>query len=155
MIETKKIAEYAALFGIKTMMHNAGSPVGTMAMVHCAATIPSFISLENHALEMPWWSDIVDGIEKPLLKMGGVINVPDTPGLGIELNDEIIKKHMRESKYLPYDPGFFAPTPMFDQPISMREARMKGIIGGYKVGGPWWHYNDDNVYGNHDDPDQR
>jgi L-alanine-DL-glutamate epimerase-like enolase superfamily enzyme len=155
MIETKKIAEYAALFGIKTMMHNAGSPVGTMAMVHCAATIPSFISLENHALEMPWWSDIVDGIEKPLLKMGGVINVPDTPGLGIELNDEIIKKHMRESKYLPYDPGFFAPTKMFDQPISMREARMKGIIGGYKVGGPWWHYNDDNVYGNHDDPDQR
>ena len=157
MIETKKIAEYAALFGIKTMMHNAGSPVGTMAMVHVAATIPSFISLEHHAMEMPWWQDIVTGIDKPILRMGGVIQVPDKPGLGVELNDEVIKKHMREAKYLQaYNPGFFEPTPMFDQPISMREARKKGIIGDYKVGGPWWHINDDdNVYSNFEDPSQR
>lgn len=155
MIETKKIADYAALFGIRTMMHNAGSPVGTMAMVHTAATIPTFISLENHALEMPWWEDIIIGPEKPILRKGGVVKVPDTPGLGIELNEEIVKKHMREAKYLPYNPGFFEPTKFFDRPISMREARNLGIIGGYKVGGPWWHYNDNGEYGNWDDPEQR
>ena len=149
MIETKKIADYANLFGIPTMIHNAGSPVGTMAMVHMAATIDSFISMENHALEIPWWQDIVTGIEKPILKMGGVIQVPDTPGLGIELNDEVIRKHMREAKYLqPYNPGFFEPTPMFDQPISMREAMRKGIIGDYIVHGPWWHINEAGEYAN-------
>ena len=148
MIESKKIAEYAALYGIPTMFHNAGSPVGTMAMVHTAATITPFISLENHFLEMPWWEDIITGIEKPILRKGGVINVPDTPGLGIELNEEVIKEHIREASFLPYNPGFFEPTPMFDRPISMREALMKGIIGDFKVGGPWWHINDDGVYAN-------
>ena len=156
IIETKKIADYANLFGIPTMFHNAGSPVGTMAMVHMAATIPNFISMEHHAMEMPWWSDIVTGIEKPIIRKGGVINVPDTPGLGIELNEEIIKKHMREAKYLQaYNPGFFEPTPMFDQLITMREAQRRGIIGGYKVGGPWWFINDEGVYANQEDPGQR
>ena len=61
MIETKKIAEYARLFGIKTMIHCAGSPVGTFAMVHCASTIQDFLCLENHALEIPWWPDLVTG----------------------------------------------------------------------------------------------
>ena len=155
MIETKKISDYAALFGIKTMMHNAGSPIGTMAMVHTAAVNPNFISLENHALEMPWWSDLVNGISKPVLEKGGVITVPDSPGLGVELNEETAKKHIREPKYLQYNPGFFDPTPEFDKPMSMREAQLKGYIGGYNVAGPWWHINDDNVYANQDDPEQR
>ncbi|TFG40554.1 MAG: hypothetical protein E4H43_05515, partial [Bacteroidia bacterium] len=49
MIETKKIADYAYIFGIKTMMHCAGSPIASIAMAHCAATIRDFICLENHA----------------------------------------------------------------------------------------------------------
>ena len=155
MIETKKIADYAALFGIKTMMHNAGSPIGTMAMVHCAATNPNFISLENHALEIPWWQDLVNGVEKPILKKGGYINVPDAPGIGVELNEDVAKEHIREAKYLTYNPGIFDPTPTFDKPISMREASAKGIIGEYKVGGPWWHINIDNVYANQEDNEQQ
>ena len=88
MIETKKIADYARQFGVSTMMHCACSPVGTMAMVHTCATIREFISLENHALEMPWWQDLVTGIPKPIIQQGGVIRVPDSPGLGIELDED-------------------------------------------------------------------
>ena len=95
MIETKKIADYAYSFGISTMMHCAGSPIGTMAMVHTAATIRDFISLENQALEIPWWADLVDGVEKPIIR-NGHIRVPEKPGLGVELNDEVAQKYLRE-----------------------------------------------------------
>lgn len=155
MIETKKIADYARQFGVETMMHCACSPIGTMAMVHTCATIKEFISLENHALEMPWWQDLVTGIHKPIIEQGGVIRVPDSPGLGIEIDDDVLQKHLRESKYLTYDPGFFNPTPMFDKPMTMQEARARQLIGGYKVAGPWWHINEEGVYANQDSPDQR
>lgn len=148
MIETKKIADYAYQFGVKTMLHCASSPIGVMANVHTAATIKEFGSLEHHAVEMPWFNDIVSGIPKPIIQ-DGAIAVPDTPGLGIELIEEELKKYLREPKYLSYKSGLFDPTPEFDEPISMAEAKEKGLIGGYhQTGGPWWHYSDDGVYAN-------
>ena len=148
MIETKKIADYAYQFGIRTMMHCASSPVGVMANVHTAATIKEFISLESHTIEMPWVNDLVSGLQKPIIR-NGVIPVPDTPGLGIELIDEVVAKYLREPKYLAYNPGLFNPTPEFDKKMTMMEAKEKGIIGNYhQSGGPWWHYNDEGVYAN-------
>jgi L-alanine-DL-glutamate epimerase-like enolase superfamily enzyme len=148
MIETRKIAEYAFQFGIKTMMHCASSPVGVMANVHTAATIREFISLESHTIEMPWVNDLVSGIPKPIIQ-NGAITVPDTPGLGIELNDDVAEKYLREPKYLSYDPGLFRATPEFDQPMTMLEAKEKGVIGDYhQTGGPWWHINDEGEYAN-------
>lgn len=147
MIETKKIADYADRHGIKTMMHCASSPIGTMANVHTAATIREFISLENHALEMPWWGDLVTGVEKPIIQQGGVIPVPEGPGLGVEFNEEVAEKHRRDPKYLPFDPGMFGPTPEFDQPMFMEEAREKGLIGSYHGSDwPWWHINEEGEY---------
>lgn len=35
------------------------------------------------------------------------------------------------------------------------DAQAKGIIGNFKVGGPWWHINTDNVYANQEDPEQQ
>ncbi len=148
MIETKKIADYAYQYGIGTMMHCASSPIGMMANVHTAATVKEFISLECHTIEMPWVDDLVKGIPKPIIR-NGVITVPDTPGLGIELVDEVVEKYLREAKYLKYNPGLFKPTPEFDIPMTMMEAKQKGIIGNYhQTGGPWWHINDEGVYAN-------
>ena len=148
MIETKTIADYAYQYGIRTMLHCASSPIGMMANVHTAATIKEFISLECHTIEMPWVDDLVKGIPKPMIS-NGVIKVPDTPGLGIEFLDEVAEKYLRESKYLSYNPGLFNPTPEFDKPMTMMEARQKGIIGDYhQTGGTWWHINDEGVYAN-------
>lgn len=148
MIETKKIADYADRFGIKTMLHCAGSPVGSIAMVHLAATIREFISLENHALEIPWWGDLVDGIEKPIIHKGGFIPVPEGAGLGIEFSEEVAEKYLREPTYLTeYNPGLFKPTPEFDKPMLMMEAKENGLIGGFHAEGPWWHYDENLEYG--------
>ncbi len=148
MIETKKIADHAYQFGIKIMMHCASSPIGVMANVHTAATIKEFISLESHTIEMPWVNDLVKGIPKPIIQ-NGVIPVPDSPGLGIELIDEVVEKYLREPKLLAYKSGLFNPAPEFDKPMTMLEAKEKGLIGGYhQTGGPWWHFNDEGVYAN-------
>jgi L-alanine-DL-glutamate epimerase-like enolase superfamily enzyme len=103
ILETKKIGDAIGEYGVAMAMHFAGSPVSCMANVHCAAATENFLVLENHSVDVPWWNDLVEGVEKPIVNHG-FITVPDKPGLGITLNDEIMKQHLLE-------PGYFEPTP--------------------------------------------
>jgi len=104
ILETKKIGDMAQQYGVPMAMHFAGTPVSCMASVHCAAATENFMVLENHSVDVPWWDSLVEGVEKPILNRG-YIKVPDKPGLGVTLNDEAVKQHLK--------PGtkFFAPTP--------------------------------------------
>jgi L-alanine-DL-glutamate epimerase-like enolase superfamily enzyme len=108
ILETHKIGEAAMEYGVPMAMHYAGLPIGAMASVHCAAATENFLACENHSLDVPWWQDLVEGIEKPIINKG-FINVPDKPGLGITLNDEAVKEHLLPGT------GFFEPTPMWDK----------------------------------------
>ena len=85
MLETKKIADYGERYGLPTALHFAGSPIGFMANLHTAAAIPSFVALEHHGLDLPFWAGLVTGLPEPLME-GGFVAVPDTPGLGVDLN---------------------------------------------------------------------
>jgi len=124
-LETKRISDYANTRGIPVVFHFAGSPVGCMASVHTACTVRDFLCMENHAVEMPWWNDLVNGLPKPVVQ-NGYIAVPDKPGLGVELNEEVVKQHLRY-------PGYFEPTPMYDE----------FIVSGFRRVGPWPHYDED------------
>ena len=93
ILETKKIGDYAEERGVGMAMHFAGTPISFMANVHCAAATQNVIVLEHHGVDVPWWEDLVIGPEKPLVK-AGFANVPDRPGLGIELNEAIIREHL-------------------------------------------------------------
>jgi len=107
ILETKKIGDLAQECGVPMAMHFAGSPVSMMANVHCAAATENVLALEFHSEDVPWWDDLVDGIEKPVVSRG-FVKVPDKPGLGITLNDEVVKQHLAE-------PGYFEPTPQWDK----------------------------------------
>ncbi len=101
ILETKKIGDYAEEKGIGMAMHFAGTPISLMANVHCAAATENFIALEHHDVDTEWWEDMVTDIEKPIVQEG-YVNVPDTPGLGVDLNPDVIKEHLREGeKYFP------------------------------------------------------
>lgn len=89
--ETKKIAEMAETYYQAIVPHNIGSPVATMASVHVGATVPNFVALEYHAREVPWWDDLV-ARDEPLIE-DGHIAVPDKPGLGIELDQDVLNAH--------------------------------------------------------------
>ena len=51
------------------------------------------LACENHSLDVPWWGDLVEGIDKPVINKGW-IKVPDKPGLGITLNEEVVRQHL-------------------------------------------------------------
>jgi L-alanine-DL-glutamate epimerase-like enolase superfamily enzyme len=104
ILETKKIGDAIQEYGVPMAMHFAGSPVSCMANVHCAAATENFLVLENHSVDVPWWSDLVDGVEKPIVNHG-FVTVPDKPGLGVTLNDAVMKEHL-----LPNSGGYFEPT---------------------------------------------
>jgi L-alanine-DL-glutamate epimerase-like enolase superfamily enzyme len=106
ILETKKIGDGAQELGVPMAMHFAGSPVCCMANVHCAAATENFLAMENHSIDVPWWSDLVEGIEKPIVNKG-YIAVPAKPGLGVTLNEEAVKQHLLE-------PGYFEPTPQWN-----------------------------------------
>src|SRR5271157_1666538 len=108
IMETHKIGEAAMEYGVPMAMHYAGTPVGAMASVHCAAATENFLACENHSLDVPWWGDLVEGVDKPIINKGW-ISVPDKPGLGITLNEDVVKQHLaREATY-------FEPTPQWNQ----------------------------------------
>jgi len=103
IMETKKIGDYAEQHGIAMAMHFAGTPVSFMANVHCAAATENFVALEHHSVDVDWWEDLVTGIDKPL-NADGFVRVPESPGLGIELNLDVVKEHLGRGQEL------FAPT---------------------------------------------
>jgi L-alanine-DL-glutamate epimerase-like enolase superfamily enzyme len=107
ILETKKIGDAAQELGVPMAMHFAGSPISCMANVHCAAATENFLVLENHSVDVPWWNDLVEGVEKPILSKG-FITVPNLPGLGVTLNEAVVKQHLGE-------PGYFEPTTDWDR----------------------------------------
>jgi L-alanine-DL-glutamate epimerase-like enolase superfamily enzyme len=94
MLETKRIADYAERFALPTALHFAGSPIAFMANVHCAAAIPSFVALEHHGLDLPFWESLVTGLPKNYIQDGYVV-VPEKPGLGVDLNPDGIRENLR------------------------------------------------------------
>ncbi len=108
ILETKKIGDLAEEYGIAMALHMAGTPVCAMASVHCAAATSNFMVLENHSVDNPWWDEMVTGLPNPIIQ-DGYINVPDTPGLGIDLNEEVIREHLHSE-----ETDYFAPTTEWD-----------------------------------------
>lgn len=108
LLETKKIGDMAMEHGISMAMHMAGSPVTLFASVHCAAATENFLVMEHHSVDDEWYDPLVDGVAKPIVQ-DGFITVPDTPGLGFELNEEEFKRHLKS------DEKFFGPTPEWDE----------------------------------------
>jgi len=71
------------------------SPVGTLASAQFCAAIPNFLTLEFHAAHLPFWNDLVEGVEKSLMQ-DGFIRLPETPSLGLKLNEDVACKFARK-----------------------------------------------------------
>ena len=110
LLETKKIGDYAEENHVAMALHMAGSPVCLMASVHCAAATQNFLAVEHHSVDVPYYNNLVRMTgSRPMIE-NGFANVPlDSPGLGIELNEEECKKHLAKGS------GWFEPTPEWDQ----------------------------------------
>jgi L-alanine-DL-glutamate epimerase-like enolase superfamily enzyme len=109
LVETKKIGDYAMEHGIAMAMHSAGTAISLMASVHTAAATENFIALEHHSLDVPWWNSMVTVHGGGSLFDQGFAVPPNAPGLGLDVNVEVVRQHLRP------DSGLFLPTPEWDR----------------------------------------
>ncbi len=91
MLEMKKIAAMADTYFMLTAPHNMVGPVCTMASVHLCACIPNFLVMEYQLGDVPWIDDL---ISSPIPINRGYLEIPERPGLGIELNKKEVAKYL-------------------------------------------------------------
>jgi L-alanine-DL-glutamate epimerase-like enolase superfamily enzyme len=98
LLESKKISDLADLFYLPMAAHDTGSIVCNIATVHWAASVRDFLAAETLIGRGNWMDDVIVH-EGPIVK-DGHIAVPTKPGLGIELNKEVVKANLaRGEKY--------------------------------------------------------
>ena len=52
----------------------------------------NFAIIEFHAQDVPWWDDLT--VEEPPMIQDGYISLPEEPGLGVELNEDVAGAHL-------------------------------------------------------------
>jgi galactonate dehydratase len=92
-LEFRRIADLADGWYVPVAPHNVGSPVATIAAAHLGAAIPNFLAIEFHAIDVPWWQQLVRGDAATIVD--GHLAVPDGPGLGIELDESVGRDHLK------------------------------------------------------------
>ncbi len=95
--ECRKISAMAEARYLGCACHNPSGPVATAATLQLAACTPNFSILEIMATDVPWRRDISD---EHLVFDNGMIQIPDRPGLGVELRREEMEKHPYEPREL-------------------------------------------------------
>ena len=93
LLEGRRIADLADMYYIPIAPHNIGSPVQTVANCHVMAAVPNFLVLEFHHLDDLFWEGIIN--EGPLIEEGH-IDVPNLPGLGITVNEDLLRNNFRQ-----------------------------------------------------------
>lgn len=92
--EIKKIATYAETYNLHVQPHNCASPVASAAAIQLDACIPNFIIQEM----FPYRSeDELSIVKEPFERQieSGYLPVPTDPGLGVELNDQVVSRYER------------------------------------------------------------
>ena len=93
--ELHKIGSMAEAQHVMMAPHNTNSAVGTVASFHLDTAMPNFLIQEYHAeFYEPHYFQVVQGLPR---QKDGYVSLPEGPGLGISLDDELLDKH----PYLP------------------------------------------------------
>ncbi|TPW30344.1 galactonate dehydratase [Pararhizobium mangrovi] len=100
LLETKAIAAMAANAGIAMAPHNPLGPIAGAAALHFAVSTPNFLTQEEMVGAVAWFGEVVDG---PVCFDAGFWQVPDAPGLGVEVDETVAARH-------PYKPEPFITT---------------------------------------------
>ncbi|MEC3863274.1 mandelate racemase/muconate lactonizing enzyme family protein [Mesobacterium sp. TK19101] len=86
--EMKKVSAMAEAFNAEMAPHLYAGPVEWAANIHLAASIPNLLIAET--IETKFHADL---IRNAITVEDGYITVPDTPGLGIEIDEDLARAH--------------------------------------------------------------
>ena len=87
--ETKKLCELANANGLPIAFHNNSTALGFTATAHLGASIGNIMASEYHFYDAEWSKNWINRSNCSSLICDGFIELDDTPGLGIELNEEV------------------------------------------------------------------
>ncbi len=100
----RKLAALAEPFAVKTAWHGPPdlSPVGHAANVHLNLATSNFGVQEWTEFDSISWGDKVREVFRGgAIRRGPWLDVPDAPGLGIEIDEDAARKYAYERDYLP------------------------------------------------------
>lgn len=92
MHEMRRISDHAELNHLPVAFHGNGGALATIAAAHVAVASRNFLGLEYHFIESPWIGEYVRR-DVPLFRAGHV-EIPDSPGLGVELDRDVCLKYL-------------------------------------------------------------
>jgi galactonate dehydratase len=98
ILEGKKIAAMAECYFVQVAPHNPLSPVSTAACLQLDACIPNFCIQECVVTDMEFKRKMIKNCPEI---HDGYFDIPSRPGLGVELNHDVIKDSPYEEKDLP------------------------------------------------------
>ncbi len=88
LLEARKIASMAEVYGIPLAPHGVASPLATMAYAHVCMTAPNVMILEwTYYLNKQYTS-----LTEPVQLNDGYLEVSERPGIGVALNDDAVKE---------------------------------------------------------------
>lgn len=90
LLEAKKIAAMAEAVSVGVAPHNPLGPIAGVAALHFAVSTPNHVIQEEMVGAVPWYFDVVRG---PIRMVDGFWQVPDEPGLGVEVDERVIERH--------------------------------------------------------------
>jgi galactonate dehydratase len=90
LLEAKKIAAMAEAVSIGVAPHNPLGPIAGVAALHFAVSTPNHVIQEEMVGAVPWYFDVVQG---PIRMVDGFWQVPEAPGLGIEVDEAACAAH--------------------------------------------------------------
>ncbi|MFN8526537.1 MAG: galactonate dehydratase [Chloroflexota bacterium] len=90
ILEQKKIAALAEANYVTLAPHNPMGPLATAVNVQFCASTPNFLILEYNADDAPPRRDL---LVEPLVVKDGYIEVPETPGFGVEVDESAFAKY--------------------------------------------------------------
>jgi galactonate dehydratase len=90
LLEAKKIAGHGDSAGIGRAPHNPLGPIAGVAALHFAVSTPNHVIQEEMVGAVPWYFDVVRG---PIRMVDGFWQVPEAPGLGVEVDEQVIAAH--------------------------------------------------------------
>jgi galactonate dehydratase len=88
--ELKKVGDMAQAWGIPTAPHGPFGPITNAAGVQAMAALPGFLILEYGWGEVPWRHNLINPVEQIV---NGRIPVTSRPGLGYELNQDVVNQY--------------------------------------------------------------
>ena len=88
----QRIAVLASAFGKPITVHNTQPIISTVAHLHFCAACPSAPYAQEYNIEPISIRDEWPVLKNPLVVEDSYLKVPDGPGLGIELDEQVVKR---------------------------------------------------------------